>query len=115
VGCWLLGVGDDGVRRASRAADACETVTAWLWLHQLHPLPHAAAHVHVNNYKNHNFLLIDVVCFRWSLGGGGMPVLLSAACILFLLLATLIHSQQSETTSRLDFLWKLQANGQFLK
>lgn len=46
-----------------------------------------------------------------------MPVLLSAACILFLLLATLIHSQQSETTSRLDFLWKLQANGmsKFLK
>ncbi|CAB3383133.1 Hypothetical predicted protein [Cloeon dipterum] len=47
----------------------------------------------------------------WSLGmEGGMPVLLTASCILFLLLAALIHSQQSETTSRLDFLWKLQAN-----
>ncbi|XP_059489489.1 adenylate cyclase type 5 [Neocloeon triangulifer] len=48
----------------------------------------------------------------WSLGGDltGMPVLLTASCILFLLLAALIHSQQAETTSRLDFLWKLQAN-----
>ena len=28
--------------------------------------------------------------------------------------ALFIHSQQTETTSRLDFLWKLQAHGKYI-